>query len=103
MTTNKNQNAFFLEKLSSLFMTTAQNTPSRHIGQELLVNTVKLIRNSPEDSWRNGFREAQGMLMRDRWSGKLSTPNDLFYSPPIRNLSLNTYLHPRRFHHGRRA
>lgn len=77
MTTNKNRNAFFAENLSSLFMRIAQQTPSRHVGQELLVNTVKLIRNSPEEAWRDGFRKAQGMVMRDHWSGMSLTPKIL--------------------------
>lgn len=87
MTTNKNQNAFFAEKLSSLFMRTAQQTPSRHVGQELLVNTVRLIRNSPEEAWSDGFRKAQGMVMRDHWSGMSLAPRSLS-DFPIRGVSL---------------
>lgn len=97
MTTNKNHNAFFAERLSSLFMRIAQQTPSRHVGQELLVNTVRLIRNSPEEAWRDGFRKAQGMVMRDHWSGMLMTPQSLPVFP-TRAVSL-TYVLPRRFYH----
>lgn len=70
---DKGEQAFLLEKLASLLMRTAQQTPSRHIGQELLLNTVKLIKDSPEDTWSEGFRKALRMRMRDGWSGKLPT------------------------------
>ncbi|KAH8755790.1 hypothetical protein F5883DRAFT_570761 [Diaporthe sp. PMI_573] len=63
------EQAFLLEKLASLLMRTAQQTPSRHIGQELLLHTVKLIDVSPEETWREGFRGALRMRMRDGWSG----------------------------------
>lgn len=71
LTADKDRNAFLLENLATLFMRTAQQTPSRHIGQELLVSTVKLITVSSEDAWRNQFIMALGMRMRDGWSGKL--------------------------------
>ncbi|KAL1855207.1 hypothetical protein Daus18300_011208 [Diaporthe australafricana] len=69
LTVDKKEQAFLLESLASLLMCTAQQTPSRHIGQELLVNTVGLINVSPEETWRNGFLMALGMRMRDGWSG----------------------------------
>lgn len=47
----------------------AQQLPSRYIGQELLVKTVQLIINSPEDTWQKQFLGALGMDMRDGWSG----------------------------------
>lgn len=71
LTADKGKQAYLLENLSSLFMRTAQQTPSRHIGQELLLNTIKLINASPEATWREGFRVALWMRMRDGWSGKL--------------------------------
>lgn len=61
----------FRENVASLFMRTAQQTPSRHIGQELLLITVKLINLSPEETSRKGFLMALRMMMRDGWSGKL--------------------------------
>lgn len=70
LTADKDRNAFLLENLASLFTRTAKQTPSRHIGQELLVSTVKLITVSSEEAWRKGFRLALGMRMRDGWSGK---------------------------------
>lgn len=70
LTADKDRNAFLLENSATLFMRTAQQTPSRHIGQELLVSTVKLITVSSEDAWRNEFIMALGMRMRDGWIGK---------------------------------
>lgn len=70
---DKGEQAWLLENLASLFMRTAKQTPSRHIGQELLSNTVRLIMVSPEETWREGFRVALRMKMRDGWSGKLLT------------------------------
>lgn len=69
---DKNEQTFFQERLSLLLMRTANQVPSRHIGQELLVETVKLIKSSPEEPWRDGWLGALGMKMRDHWSGKLS-------------------------------
>lgn len=69
LTADRNRNAFLLENLATLFMRTAQQTPSRHIGQELLVSTVKLITVSPEEAWRKEFLIALGMRIRDGWSG----------------------------------
>lgn len=73
LTADKGKQAFRLENLATLFMRTAQQTPSRHIGQELLLTTVKLIDASPDEIWREGFRVALRMRMRDGWSGELST------------------------------
>lgn len=71
LTTDKVKQAFLLKKLASLLIRTAQQTPSRHIGQELLLNTTKLIIISPEEIWRKGFQVALRMRIRDGWSGKL--------------------------------
>lgn len=73
LTADKGKQAFLLENLASLFMRTARQTPSRHVGQELLLNTIKLINVSLEETWREGFRVALRMRMRDGWSGKLPT------------------------------
>lgn len=73
LTADTGKQAFLLEKLASVLMRTAQQTPSRHIGQELLLNTVNLIISSPEEAWRSKFLVALGMRMRDGWSGKSST------------------------------
>lgn len=70
LTADKGKQAFRLENLATLFMRTAQQTPSRHIGQELLLNTIKLINVSPDETWREGFRVALRMSMRDGWSGR---------------------------------
>lgn len=79
LTADKGKQAFLLENLASLLMRTAQQTPSRHIGQELLLNTIKLINASPEDIWREGFRVALRMRMRDGWSGKLPPTQPRFH------------------------
>lgn len=70
LTADKDRNAFLLENLSTLFMRTAQQTPSRHVGQELLVSAVNLITVSPEEGWREEFLIAFGMRLRDGWSGR---------------------------------
>lgn len=81
LTADKGKQAFRLENLATLFMRTAQQTPSRHIGQKLLVNTVKLIHVSPEETWRQEFQVALRMKMRDGWSGKLPMqPRFSFFS-----------------------
>lgn len=72
LSADKGKQAFRLKNLATLLMRTAQQTPSRHIGQELLVNTIELIDASPDATWREGFRVALRMRMRDGWSGKLS-------------------------------
>ncbi|KAG8156781.1 hypothetical protein KVR01_013386 [Diaporthe batatas] len=69
LSTDKNRNAFFFENLASIFMCIAQQTPSRNIGQELLVGTVRLMTESPEETWREGFLVAQKIRMRDGWCG----------------------------------
>lgn len=89
LTEDKGKQAFRLENLATLFMRTAQQTPSRHIIQELLVNTIKLIKLmhvSPEETWREGFRTAPSMRMRDGWSGELPT------QPRLPSFSNQTYL-----------
>lgn len=59
-----------LTGLASLFITIAADIPSRHVGQDLLVETVREIGASPEPAWSEGFLKSLGMMMRDRWSGK---------------------------------
>ncbi|KAG8157829.1 hypothetical protein KVR01_012491 [Diaporthe batatas] len=90
---NKNEHAFFLGKLCSLFMRIAQQVPSRHIGQELLVHTVKLIQISPEEAWRDGWPSALGMKMRDGWIGFTTEDghNEDEVLTPDEWLNLNSY------------
>lgn len=81
LTADKGKQAFLLENLASLLMRAAQQTPSRHFGQELLLSTIQLISVSPEETWREGFRVALRMRMRDGWSGKLPTQPKVFIIP----------------------
>jgi hypothetical protein len=69
---DKGGQAWLLENLASLVMSTAQQTPSRHIGQELLLNTLKLTHTSSEEIWHERFLVALRMRMRDGWSGKVT-------------------------------
>lgn len=74
LTADKNEQGLCPVLLASVLMCTAQHFPSRHVGQDLLLHTVKLIWSSPEEAWRKDFRWSVGMRMRDGWSGKLPTP-----------------------------
>lgn len=60
--------------LGGLFITIAADIPSRHVGQDLLVATVRAIKASPEPAWGVGFFKSLGMMMRDDWNGKPSVP-----------------------------
>lgn len=66
---DKNMQEFLLENLAWLFIRIAQQIPSRHIGQELLVKTVQLIKDLPEETWLKRFLGSLRMNMRDGWSG----------------------------------
>lgn len=70
LTTDNNKQAFLLEKFCWLLIRIAQQLPSRNVGQELLVSTVKLISVSAEGTWREGCLTALAMNMRDGWSGE---------------------------------
>lgn len=102
LTADKGKQAFRLENLATLFMRTAQQTPSRHIGQELLLTTIKLMHVSPEETWREGFQAALRMRMRDGWSGEffLTQPR-LFHHSRTRVSSADIY-YPYRVHNGKR-
>lgn len=66
-----------LTGLASLFITIAADIPSRHIGHDLLVDTVREIGASPEPAWSEGFFKSLRMMMRDRWNGKLINASSL--------------------------
>ncbi|ROV95881.1 hypothetical protein VSDG_05199 [Cytospora chrysosperma] len=50
-------------------LTSLSQASFRHIGQELLVKTVQLIKDLPEETWLKRFLGSLRMNMRDGWSG----------------------------------